>query len=166
MFFRKINCQTSWKNFDGTRNLTSPTTVVAVSANVIATEPVPGFPLLPEPFEPVCIAIALRAGTVAVNFPPEIVNLKDANQFSATRVNLSSTHDKPVQDPDELFPLMTSQYDPAAMVVVNVVLQAESALLIATNPTDPGIKCIFRTSKLDIRKRELTSTERNLVALW
>lgn len=96
------------------------------------------------------MAIALRAGTVAVNFPPETVNLKHANQFSATQVNLSLTHDKPVQDPDELFPLITSQYAPAAMVVVNVVLQAESALLIATNPADPDIKCIFRTSSSHI----------------
>jgi hypothetical protein len=48
-----------------------------------------------------------------------------------------------VQDPDELFPLITSQYEPAAIVVVNVVLQAESALLIATNPADPGNVCFY-----------------------
>lgn len=59
--------------------LTSPNVVVAVSAKLTATvdEPVPSpVPVpLPVPSWPVWMAIALRAGTVAVNLPPETVML-------------------------------------------------------------------------------------------
>lgn len=53
---------------------------------------------------------------------------------------MQKTYDVPVHPPDELFPVMTSQYEPAAKEVLNVVVQAESALLIATNPADPEIR--------------------------
>lgn len=46
----------------------------------------------------------------------------------------------PVQVPEELVPLITSQYDPAGNEVVNVVLHAESSLFIATNPAEPVLQ--------------------------
>lgn len=61
--------------------LTSPNVVVAVSAKLTATvdEPVPVPPPVPVPLPvpswPVRMAIALCAGTVAVNLPPETVML-------------------------------------------------------------------------------------------
>jgi len=46
-------------------------------------------------------------------------------------------YEVPVHFPEEFFPLITSQYDPAGKEVVNMALQAESALFIATKPRDP-----------------------------
>jgi hypothetical protein len=57
---------------------TSPNVVVAVSAKLTVTVPVPPPPppgVPPEPSAPMWMAMALRAGTVAVNDPPETVNL-------------------------------------------------------------------------------------------
>jgi hypothetical protein len=46
-----------------------------------------------------------------------------------------------VQDPKELVPLMTSQYEPSVSDVVKVVLHAKSLLLMATKPAEPDISC-------------------------
>ena len=56
---------------------TSPNVVVAVSAKFMTTfpEPPPPFPE-PVPKAPVWMAIESRAETVALNEPPETVNLK------------------------------------------------------------------------------------------
>jgi len=104
-----------------TRKMFSPNVVVAISDQLTATvdEPVPVPVPLPVPSWPVWIAMALRAGTVAVNAPPETVK------------------PVPVQAPPELFPLITSQYALFGRDVVNVVVHAESALLIATKPAEP-----------------------------
>ena len=69
----------------------SPNTVSAVSAKVTATVPSPPPPPpepLPLPFWPECIARALRAGTVAVNVPPETVTLQKINPNSSELWNL------------------------------------------------------------------------------
>jgi hypothetical protein len=116
--------------------VTSPNVVVAVSAKVTATDPEPPPPPpLPVPNAPVCMAIALRAGTVALKDPPETVTLWTWSAKGYALVAL--TYPVPVQAPDELLPVMTSQYDPAGRDVVNVAVHAESALLIATNPAEP-----------------------------
>ena len=54
---------------------TWPVTVVAVTAKLADTVEPPPPPLPPLPFEPVWMATALRAGTVAVKEPPETVTL-------------------------------------------------------------------------------------------
>jgi len=95
-----------------TRKMFSPKVVVAISWKVTAT-------VVPLPRAPVCMAMALRAGTVAVNVPPLTVN------------------EKPLQVPEELAPPITSQYDPLGREVVKVVVHEESTLLIATNPRAP-----------------------------
>jgi hypothetical protein len=65
------------------KNIFSPNTVCAVSAKLIATVE------LPEPFCPVWIAIALRAGTDAVKLPPETVNLGQKHEDpSDTKKNI------------------------------------------------------------------------------
>jgi len=100
-----------------TRKMFSPNVVSAVSKKVTET-------LHPVPVAPVCMAIALRAGTVASKELPETLK---ADQ---------------VQIPEELTPLIISQYDPSAREVEKVVLHAESSLLMATNPADPRPKAI------------------------
>jgi hypothetical protein len=50
---------------------------------------------------------------------------------------IALTYPVPVHAPEELFPLITSQYAPLGRDVVNVVDHAESALLIATKPAEP-----------------------------
>jgi len=90
-----------------TRKIFSPKVVVAVSANVTATVDGGGGPdgdpgPLPVPNSPVWMAMALRAGTVALNDPPDTVN------------------PAPVQVPDELVPLMTSQYPPSGSEVAKL----------------------------------------------
>lgn len=129
------------KHYESCNNPTSPKVVVAVSWKVTATvvEPVPvPLPVAvpPLPRAPVCMAIALRAGTVAVNVPPLTVILQtyvQRRKYSRGRC----THENPVQVPDELAPLMTSQYDPLGNEVVKVAVQVESTLLIATKPRAP-----------------------------
>jgi len=68
--------------------------------------------------------MAFRAGTVAVKDPPETEN------------------ETPVQDPEVLIPLITSQYVPSGSNVVKVVLHEESPLLMATKPAEPRPKAI------------------------
>ena len=47
------------------------------------------------------------------------------------------TYVAPVHVPDKLCPPTTSQYEPSGSEVKNVVVHAESTLLIATNPREP-----------------------------
>lgn len=46
-------------------------------------------------------------------------------------------YDEPAHAPLEAGPATTSQYVPAGREVLNVAVQGESSLLIATNPVDP-----------------------------
>lgn len=48
-----------------------------------------------------------------------------------------STYDDPEHVPELALPLITSQYVPAGIDVVNVAVQLESALLMATKPAEP-----------------------------
>ena len=48
------------------------------------------------------------------------------------------TYEAPAHVPPEGAPLITSQYEPSGSEVVNVAVQSESALLIATNPAVPA----------------------------
>jgi hypothetical protein len=50
-----------------------------------------------------------------------------------------------VHVPDELLPPMTSQYDPSAIEVLNAVVHAESALLMATKPDEPMCNSVAAT---------------------
>lgn len=122
-------------------SLTSPNVVVAVSSKLTVTAPLLGWPGLvfpPDPFAPVWIATALRAGTVALNEPPETVKL--APELARAHTNggqARDAHEDPVQLLPEEVPLMTSQYAPSGREVEKVDDQAESALLIATKPSAP-----------------------------
>ena len=98
---------------EATKKLTSPKVVVAVTEKFTVTVPLPGFPpppFPPEPLEPVWIAIALLAGTVALNEPPETVNLgRSASKLLCAIVEDYRTYDEPEQLFPEDAPLMTSQ---------------------------------------------------------
>ena len=56
------------------------------------------------------------------------------------------TYEAPAHVPPEGAPLITSQYEPSGSEVVNVAVQSESALLIATNPSAPACETRARTS--------------------
>lgn len=82
----------SWERLPAI-NMFSPNTVWAVSAKVTVTVPSPPPPPpppepFPLPFWPECIARALRAGTVAVNVPPETVTLQKNSSASSKLWNL------------------------------------------------------------------------------
>lgn len=51
---------------------------------------------------------------------------------------MQRTHAAPVHCPSTLDPLITSQYVPSGIDVLNVVVHTVSSLLIATKPSEPG----------------------------
>jgi len=68
-----------------------------------------------------------------------------------------------VQDPEELLPLTTSQYEPSASDVVKVALHAKSSLLMATKPAEPEIFC---ENGYPVTKRKMfTSSKSYLIRL-
>lgn len=81
------------------------------------------------------MAMALRAGTTAVNDPLVTTNL--AKHLSPVHTLMSITHVDPEHCPPELEPVMTSQYEPEGRDVLNVASQLVSALFIAINPNAP-----------------------------
>ena len=83
------------------------------------------------------MAMAFLAGTLAVNDPPETANLSNAVSMRRILHTKGRTYASPVHSPDELVPLITSQYVPSGRDVWNVELHTVSALLIATYPAAP-----------------------------
>lgn len=142
-----------------------PKVVVAVTENLAETAVPPPPPVPPPvPVDPVWMAMALRAGTVAVKVPPETVILQGGCWSSKRRVKGMWTYAVPVHAPLELLPLITSQYVPAAKDVVNVADQADPSLLIATNPADPT-ETKREHQRSNKRREGFTSTESNPIRL-
>jgi hypothetical protein len=108
--------------------------------------------------------MALRAGTLALNDPPETVKLqKHLFEYYILHAQCSKTHALPVHSPAELPPLTTSQYVPSGRDVTNVVLQTVSALFMATNPAEPNDTVSSRSRSMMVKL--LTSAERDLLRL-
>lgn len=122
--------------------LTSPNVVFAVSEKRIDTccgifcmgKP------KPRTRAPVCTAIACRGPTVTLKLPSYAIrNLrtKTAYQPTVTTMNVF-TYASPLQVPISGAPSKTLQYDPPGKPVEKVSLHSVSALLMATNPREPG----------------------------
>ena len=118
---------------------------------------------------PLWIATAFRAGIVPVNEPWDTVILmhwtSKKKKKKSTTANI--THVVPVHFPEELVPLITSQYLPSGSEVEKAAFQTESSLLIATYPVEPQKnKCQYDSYTNNYNKEITTSSECNLLRLW